>query len=175
MNIFTSKASHMTKSLTFTMDRIIWLTNHMNELLDYDYVVINRSYLSNLFYRTMEIEDSETFIEYLITVFHNEVKSVNLDNFELIPLFIKTEEQSYLKAINESKKNLLLSTEDVERELQYIQTIHNNFPHLQYLKEISKENTFYKKYEKYFNEKDFYVTNENYNEDFISNKILEIL
>ena len=57
------------------MDRIIWLNNNLSD--DIDYVLINRSYLSNFLYRTTTMTKSE-IKDYVNYIIYCEIKSVGL-------------------------------------------------------------------------------------------------
>lgn len=133
-NIFNlnSKPSNLLKALLFTIDRGIWFTNNKEEYSKLDYLFINRSYLSNFLYRTIDMSKSEEFLEFLISVYMNEIKANNLEDIEIYSFFLKCDNLDYeLDYMRKAyRDNDRFSFDMEKRDEQYVITIHKNFNHL---------------------------------------------
>ena len=135
------KASHVTKGMLYTVDRNIWFTNNMKKIEKLDYLIVNRSYLANFMYRTVDIEDTDAFFEYIISIYVNEIRSTGLDKFKIHSYYVSTSDimlqmellKKYyleydLKGINMFKRNE-----------QYYKTIWSNHNHMNKLLQGLKE------------------------------------
>ena len=173
-NLFDKKASHITKALTYTMDRIIWLNNNLSD--DIDYVLINRSYLSNFLYRTTTMTKSE-IKDYVNYIIYCEIKSVGLYRHEVYPIFISAEnvDTIYNKIENDSVDNFI-SKADIMREMQYICTIHSNYNHARELLSSVTINDYKNIYNRLINMIDVNCTDDEYlSTESISNRIYDII
>lgn len=71
---YGTNPNHIAKALLYTVDRNIWYTNMFDEIVNgnYDYIISDRSYMSNVFYRTEGMSDTEV-LHYLILVYYTEI------------------------------------------------------------------------------------------------------
>lgn len=156
------KASHTTKALLYTIDRNIWFANNKAAINNLDYLIVNRSYLSNFLYRTVEITKPEDFLEYIISIMQIEVKASGLDDYEVYPYFIKTNnleaQLDYVR--NYYLDNSISKANMIKRNEQYIKTIWQNYEHLKELmKVVSAEYPkIYNKYKNFIEMKDINIT-----------------
>lgn len=131
-NIFKHKASHLTKALLFTVDRNVWFTNNLPTLPEDAYVFVNRSYYSNFLYRTLDIYTAEDFMEYLLSIIYNEVKSVGISKNKAY--YISCDNEEYMEyQFRVHAKQDGISEELVERDLQYLKTVWKSYSHYKHL------------------------------------------
>lgn len=155
------KASHATKALLYTIDRNIWFANNKAIINNLDYLLVNRSYLANFLYRTVEITNPDDFLEYIITIMQIEVKANGFDNYEIYPYFIKTDnleaQLNYME--NYYADNSISKANTIKRNEQYIKTIWQNYGHLKELMITTsiKYPDMYNKYRKFIEMKDINI------------------
>ena len=76
-----SKPSHLTRSLLYSVDRDIWFSNRptiFTEKSDYDVILSDRSYMSNIIYRTVDM-DLVQFNMYLFMTYITEIQASKID------------------------------------------------------------------------------------------------
>ena len=171
------KASHTTKALFYTVDRNIWFANNENRINDLDYLIINRSYMSNFLYRTVEIKTPEEFLEYVISIYRIEILANDIQDTKIHNFYFYSD--NFEAELEYQKKYYLENDIDnianLKREEQYLKTINNNFPHLlDLIRETDKKYPdLFKKYKKYLNIDFRFIGFHNITTDYISNYIFD--
>lgn len=171
-NIFNRDAnpSSITKANLFAINRNVWFANNIEKLKQYDYVIINRSYMSTLLYRIDTIPVDK--INYFATmVYMNEIYANGLDQFEVKNFLIKPRHKDVQLSImdNQYLVSHLFDITKLTRDKQYIGKIWDNTDEYMSKKDYIKHE-FLDKYFDFFVPKivDYAGPGEIYDRDLIS-------
>lgn len=80
-----SNPSHITRSMTYVIDRDIWYNNalpKLDENCPYDIIISDRSYMSNIIYRTLDLNEEE-FFDYLLFTKVGEIKAQQIEKLPI--------------------------------------------------------------------------------------------